>query len=88
MKYTTLIAFAAVLALLLSVRSAPAATSLPAGFHSATTFAKDDVQAKKDKPKKTKKDKKNDSKDDDPDDGNAGGGNDDKKGPHDGPSND
>ena len=88
MKYTTLFVFAAVLGLVLSTRSAPAATSFPAGFNSATKLAKDDVAAKKDdKPKKTKKNK-NDDKDGDPDDGNAGKGNDDKKLPNDGPAND
>ena len=46
---------------------------------------KDEVKVPKDKPKRSKK---NDGKDDDPDDGNAGGGNDNKKGPHDGPERD
>jgi hypothetical protein len=42
---------------------------------------------KEDKPKKSKKNP-NDDKDGDPDDGNAGGGNDNKKLPNDGPQND
>ena len=47
------------------------------------------VVASKDKPKKSKdKPNKNDDKDNDPDDGNAGGGNDNKTTPGDGPQND
>jgi hypothetical protein len=45
----------------------------------------DEVKVPKDKPKRSKK---NDDKDGDPDDGNAGGGNDNKKLPHDGPQKD
>ena len=45
----------------------------------------DEVKVPKDKPKRSKK---NDDKDDDPDDGNAGGGNDNKTLPNDGPKKD
>jgi hypothetical protein len=55
----------------------------------ATDLAKpaEPVKVPKDKPKRSKKNP-NDDKDGDPDDGNAGGGNDDKKLPNDGPAND
>lgn len=92
MKYTTVIAFAAALIFALSARPAAASPSgKAAGFHAPTTaavaFAKDDIKAEKDKPKKTKKNP-NDGKDGDPDDGNAGGGNDGRTLPNDGPAND
>jgi hypothetical protein len=55
----------------------------------ATPAAKPDdkVKVPKDKPKRSKKNP-NDDKDEDPDDGNAGGGNDDKTLPNDGPERD
>jgi hypothetical protein len=53
----------------------------------AAPKAEDKVKVPKDKPKRSKKNP-NDDKDEDPDDGNAGGGNDDKKLPNDGPAND
>ena len=65
--------------------------ALVVGAPDSATFAaaakpKDEVkEVPKDKPKRSKK---NDDKDDDPDDGNAGGGNDDKELPRDGPIND
>src|SRR5688572_5111993 len=84
---------AVVFALALFARPVSAATSskpegISAADNQAVALAKDDVKAdKKDKPKKSPKNP-NDGKDDDPDDGNAGGGNDDKKLPNDGPAND
>ena len=66
--------------------AAVSADSSPTELAAAPKKA-DEVKVPKDKPKRSKKNP-NDDKDEDPDDGNAGGGNDDKTLPKDGPAND
>ena len=92
MKLFTAVIAMFVLALVFGGRPAGAATikkdaGMYAGDNKPGMLAKDEVKEGKKKPKKSKKNP-NDGKDEDPDDGDAGGGNDDKTKPNDGPAED
>lgn len=93
MKHLSVLFFAACVVVALSWTSQPASAAHDQAL-SGSSIAQDvrtlnndkehKVKPPKDKPKKSKKNP-NDGKDHDPDDGDAGGGNDDKKKPGDGP---